>query len=472
MEVEFQAYEYQPDGSLAQTRYRFEGSTERGWTVFHAGRPWVALGEGYRLLRTARCGVCSTDLARRYLPFPLPQITGHEVVALDESGARYAVDINASAAARGVDDGCPFCRLMPQHCPDRLVLGIHDLPGGFGRYILAPVHALHRIPDEIDDDAAVLIEPLAAALHAVDTVAPAEGQRIGVLGPRKLGMLVVAALAARRRQHGPDFRIVAMARRQALLDVAAKAGADEQVLVAGDEASPAPSDVVIDCTGSPAGLELALGAARLEVHLKSTHGRPAAGLRRLTELVVDELSIRRFEANDLPPALERSRPLIAWLSKGQPAPELAVHTDVRVATSPAALLNRLEATPPTDGLPRADAAVVDSVRGVESVIRPSEDRETSLVRPRGAILLAGPGQEELGRSPLLEAVWDRGLRLTSSRCGDFDEAIRLLVADAELRAVAGLLITGRFPVEKTPEAFQAAAGRDAIKAVVEHETTS
>ena len=28
--------------------------------------------------------VCSTDLARRFLPFPLPQVTGHELIARDE----------------------------------------------------------------------------------------------------------------------------------------------------------------------------------------------------------------------------------------------------------------------------------------------------------------------------------------------------------------------------------------------------
>ncbi|MEZ5366567.1 MAG: hypothetical protein R2748_30570 [Bryobacterales bacterium] len=77
------------------------------------------------MLRSERCGVCSTDLARRFLPFPLPQITGHEVVALDEHGTRYAVEINAPPIARGVETDCPFwCRLMPNHCPDRLVLGI------------------------------------------------------------------------------------------------------------------------------------------------------------------------------------------------------------------------------------------------------------------------------------------------------------------------------------------------------------
>ena len=43
--------------------------------------PYLELGPGYRLLRTSHCGICSTDLARHRLPFALPQVTGHEIVA-------------------------------------------------------------------------------------------------------------------------------------------------------------------------------------------------------------------------------------------------------------------------------------------------------------------------------------------------------------------------------------------------------
>ena len=86
MEISFEAYEYQADGTLTPAQYAYDGSQASGWTVKRDGKPVLNLGPGYRLLRSARCGVCSTDLARRFLPFPLPQITGHEVVARDEHG--------------------------------------------------------------------------------------------------------------------------------------------------------------------------------------------------------------------------------------------------------------------------------------------------------------------------------------------------------------------------------------------------
>src|SRR5207249_2809327 len=107
--------------------------------VVREGREHLRLGPGYRLLRVSRCGVCATDLARRQLPFPLPQVTGHEVVAVADDGTPVVVEINASHAARALppDAWCADCRRgLGTHCPDRLVLGIHDLPGGFGPWLL------------------------------------------------------------------------------------------------------------------------------------------------------------------------------------------------------------------------------------------------------------------------------------------------------------------------------------------------
>ena len=83
MDVKFEAAEYQPDGSFAAVEYRFVGNTTEGWWIERKGVSHLQLGPGYRLLQVLQCGVCATDLARRYLPFPLPQITGHELLARD-----------------------------------------------------------------------------------------------------------------------------------------------------------------------------------------------------------------------------------------------------------------------------------------------------------------------------------------------------------------------------------------------------
>ena len=45
----------------------------------------------------------------------------------------------------------------------QLFLGIHDLLGGFGPWLLVPVGACLSVPDNVPDSAAVLVEPFAAA---------------------------------------------------------------------------------------------------------------------------------------------------------------------------------------------------------------------------------------------------------------------------------------------------------------------
>jgi threonine dehydrogenase-like Zn-dependent dehydrogenase len=467
MTTEFRGLEYCSDRTFAEVHYRFEGDEERGFRVERNGRPRLELGPGYRVLRSEACGVCSTDLDRHFLPFPLPQITGHELVATDEDGARYVVEINASHAARGVPSGCPFCASgLDTHCAERLVLGIHDLPGGFGPWVLAPVRAALRLPAAIPTSTAVLVEPFAAALHAVTTMNPAAGERVAVLGPRRLGLLVVAALAGIRKREKTDFRILGVSRHEKLLDLARHFGADDGLLVGGAlDALPAGSiDRVIDTTGSPEGLELAIRLAHREVHLKSTHGQPAAGLTHLTELVVDEIGVGPFVPEAVPEGAK-----VAWLV--DEPPPAGLKDRVRMShdsgeSGPRRLLAAQERTSRDGELPRFDLAVVGSAAMLDLAIRPSPDHERTLLRPRGTILLHP--SSSLASSTLLGAVVERGLRLSSSRCGNFQAALDLLAGDPDLRRLGDKLVTHRFKASDLGRAFEVARSPACIKAVVEH----
>ncbi|MEQ8768757.1 MAG: alcohol dehydrogenase catalytic domain-containing protein [Planctomycetota bacterium] len=442
MTIEFRALDYHADDRFAPAMYRFrsEGS---GWAVTRDDELALSLGEGYRPLDVLACGVCSTDLARRFLPFPLPQVIGHELVALDENRQRVVVEINASHRARGLDIDCPFCRSgLERHCPDRLVLGIHDLPGGFGPRVLAPVHAVIPVPDAVPSETAVLVEPFAAALNAVDRLDLDGKESVAVLGPRRLGMLVVAALAARRAERGHDFQILALSRHAHLLDLAGELGADRGIRVEGSgDALPSElADIVIDTTGSPTGFELALRLARSEVHLKSTHGQPSGGSRHLTELVVDELSIVPGRAVDG-----------AFDLRGLDAARARREWEALRERSPAQL-------------PRHASVLVDSIGRVDLAIRPIEGEELSLVAPRGTIALEGTPETAIER-----AVIERGLRISSSRCGDFREALTLLEAQPELQRLGERMITHRFGADALPAAFEMARRPECLKALVLHE---
>jgi threonine dehydrogenase-like Zn-dependent dehydrogenase len=385
-------------------------------------------------------------------------VIGHELVARDGDGRRCVVEMNDSPAAREAAGDCPDCAAgLARHCPKRLVLGIHDLPGGFGPQVLAPSGAVLPVPDELPDDTAVLVEPFAAALRAVERTPPRAGDRIAVLGPRRLGLLVVAALDGVRRRDGIDCELVAVVRREALGEAAREVGADAVAVVAGDHGAGLADgsfDVVFDTTGSPSGLETALRLARREVHLKSTHGRPAGGLTDPTAFVVDELTLAAAPdealaaatADDPAPALRLTAPLDALPLRD------AIRRQ-RLGANPAACLGGAWQVE-IPGLACADAA-----------IRPSPHDAEGLVRPTGRLVLTGPDPVD---TPLARAVLQRGITLSSSRCGDFRRALELLATDEQLRDLGRRMVTHRFGPDQLAAAFDAARAADCRKAVVVH----
>ena len=61
---------------------------------------------------------------------------------------------------------CPACVAGRRtHCENRTVLGIVERDGVFAEYMTLPAENLHKVPDEVADEAAVFTEPLAAALQ-------------------------------------------------------------------------------------------------------------------------------------------------------------------------------------------------------------------------------------------------------------------------------------------------------------------
>ncbi len=475
--IEFDAPEYDREGNFHTVHYEFVGSPEKGWDILRNGNRSLSLGPGYRAVRSRYCGVCSTDLARRFLSYPLPQIIGHEVIGTVD-GRDVAVEINASHHARAVheEENCPFCRAgIDTQCPERITLGIDRLPGGFAPYLLAPVDAIVPLPPGLDAHSAVLTEPFAAALQAVDTLPERSGQTVAVLGPRRLGMLLVAALAMVRHAERRDFRIIALGRHDNLLQLARDLGADETIR--SDSDVHYEFDIVFDTTGSVEGFEVALGMARRILHLKSTNGRPVSGFERLTDLVVHELALVPATPASLGftwTGESTRRPnRNVFVAPGVPeemVAELQAHDTSRrfhrLSFEEALNVNDrggLEGSP----LPRFDLAVVSGPEEADRVIRPHPEREHSLVRPRGAILLAGqsPGRT----SALWSAVTTRGLELHSSRCGDFRRATALLAEQPErTHILRDRLITQHFPLSQIGEAFAVAADSSrSIKVIVD-----
>ncbi len=477
--VEFRALEYRADASFLDVAFCYDGSPESGWEVLREGRKVLDLPPGYRLLKTLRCGVCATDLARHFLPFPLPQVTGHEVVARDETGRLVAAEINAShqALQSPLAGACPLCRKgLPTHCPERMTLGIDRLPGGFAPWVLVPRNNVVELPPGFSMSVSVLVEPFAAALHAVRRMDLAGAARVGVLGAGRLGLLLVAALRFVRESQGASFSIEAVDPNPVRLRTASSMGADilwpDAREAAREEGGRPCFDTVVEATGSRQGMETALSLAAREVHVKSTTGQETLGLRHLTELVVDEVALERFDPETPgggPKTREAGGGTALILGAGRWAAEAARPLEAagwRVRT-----LQGIEAFPrPSPGeaslhVDQADLVIVDSVDGVDRAIRPWPGLERGLVMPRGAILVADVGQPRAG---LLEPLLTRGVRISTSRCGDFHEAVEALQALEDLHIDVGTLVTEVLPVAELPLAFQRARAPENIKVAVEH----
>jgi hypothetical protein len=384
------------------------------------------------------------------------------------------VEINASHAARGLEPPrrCSFCNShLSTHCPERLVLGINDLPGGFSPWILAPAGGVLPVPEGISPATAALVEPFAAALHAVRALDLRDVRRIAVLGPRRLGLLVISALAAWRARSGYRYEILAVARRPEMRSLATVLGADD-VLDAGRAREMQDiADTVVDTTGNPEALALAIQLATREVHIKSTTGQPTMGLSHLTELVVDEMTLVPYRDAELASTFLPSPPLQIAVLLGQIPSTIEQGLRSRgfatISGDDGAEIARALAEDPGVPLGGADLAVVSSLTTIDAAIRPRAGVERGLVRPRGTIAVLDVGQPQSG---LLAGLLGKGLRITTTRCGDFRPAIDLLSDPAtDLgQSLGEQMVTDVLPAARLAEALARAANPGSVKVLVTH----
>jgi threonine dehydrogenase-like Zn-dependent dehydrogenase len=148
-------------------------------------------------------GICATDLAlaRGYMGFS--GVPGHEFVgrALEGplEGRRVVGEINAGCGR------CTRCRGGDaRHCEERSVLGILQRPGAFAEELRLPEGNLLPVPDGVADEAAVFVEPLAAAGAILEQVGDVAGLPALVIGDGRLGLCCAAVLAI----HGARVEIL------------------------------------------------------------------------------------------------------------------------------------------------------------------------------------------------------------------------------------------------------------------------
>ena len=238
-------------------------------------------------IRVTYAGICGTDLEliRGYADYT--GIPGHEFVGVVEDapdrdrhwiGKRVVGEINASCGA------CDSCISgVREHCPTRSVLGILNRDGTFATHISLPARNLHALPDSLSDQAAVFVEPTAAACEILTQVDVTMRTRIAVVGDGRLGLLIGQVLQS------TGATVTQVGRHADKLKLAESFGLN--TALSKDTIASKSFDLTVDATGRPDGLQRAMKLVRPRgtVVMKSTfHG---AAPIQLWPAVVDELTL-------------------------------------------------------------------------------------------------------------------------------------------------------------------------------------
>src|SRR5207249_12212531 len=83
---------------------------------------------------------------------------------------------------------------MPTHCPNRTTLGIVTGDGAFAEYLTLPIENLHVVPENVTDEEAVFVEPLAANFEILEQVHLKPTESVVILGDGKMGQLAAQVL--------------------------------------------------------------------------------------------------------------------------------------------------------------------------------------------------------------------------------------------------------------------------------------
>lgn len=225
---------------------------------------------GWVRVRVRAVGICGSDLPifEGIRPVPLPLIPGHETVGEVDMlgdgvegwaiGDRVAVDMVVACGQ------CRFCRMgRPTLCERLIELGIHT-HGGFAEYMIAPARNLHRLPEALTWEEGTAVDPLASVYHGLRMLGPLDRATVAVFGTGAIGLYAVQLA-----RHLGAWRILAIGRRDAPLQLAVELGADEAISSQREDPAEAlrartggqGASVVIEATGAPEVLSKAIEAA-------------------------------------------------------------------------------------------------------------------------------------------------------------------------------------------------------------------
>lgn len=176
-----------------------KAKAERGIWLEDIQEPEI--GHNDVLINIRRTAICGTDIhiyqwddwASRTIPVPM--VVGHEFAGvIVECGSEvrgFSVGDRVSAEGHITCGVCRNCRAGRRHlCINTVGVGV-DRPGAFAEYLSVPAFNVFKIPDDISDDMASILDPLGNATHTAlsfDLV----GEDVLITGAGPIGIMAVA----------------------------------------------------------------------------------------------------------------------------------------------------------------------------------------------------------------------------------------------------------------------------------------
>lgn len=266
----------------------FDGTSTR--LVSNHPEPQPAPGEA--IIRTTAAAISSTDLEISQGLLGFTGTLGHEFVGVVEAvEGEDAIGLTGKRVVGSINVVCGRCDMcqagLSRHCRQRTMLGMDGRDGCLADRFTLPAKNLVVVPDSVDDDHAVFAQPLGAAVQALRQLTIEGKPFITVLGDGPLGLLMVQVMA----RLNASVRLVG--RYSEKLTICEKWGIKHRHV--DDVGRRADQDIVVDCTGSPTGLEVAMQLVRprgkvLLKTLLAPASRIAPGVD-LTPLVLNEIEL-------------------------------------------------------------------------------------------------------------------------------------------------------------------------------------
>ena len=154
------------------------------------------IGASEILVKIDACGICGSDLNIFKKDPPIPKFWGgHEISGrVDMKGANAkGPDIGARVSVMPLIScgECEECKSgLTNICSDFSFIGFNR-PGGFAEFVAVPDTNVFELPEELDENIAVLVEPIACVIHSTELAGSLTNKHVVVFGAGTIGLITI-----------------------------------------------------------------------------------------------------------------------------------------------------------------------------------------------------------------------------------------------------------------------------------------